>query len=138
ESHARQDEFSRPAVPAVLAPGEFYPRIWRGHEHPPSGEVGLLDAETSTRRVAYSLSDQLDRIFWYVEPTQNNRTSYGHRLRELLIVACTEVESSWKSILKAHQYTLTGRWNTKDYVRLCSPLHLSDWSLSLANHSEWG
>lgn len=136
EAYARIKDFG-PAVPAVFAPGEFLPRVWRGLEHPPSSSVGLHAAEVSTRRVVGELCEQLRNAFWHVEPDISCRDSFSHALRSLLILACTEVESSWKSILRAHGYP-AGRWSTNDYVKLAEPLGLVHWSLSLDQHPAWG
>jgi hypothetical protein len=124
-------------VEARFKPGEYMPRIWRGHEHPPSQVVGLYDAEISTRRVVLNLCERLEAAFWHIEPHPACRNAFSHDLRGLLLAACTEVESSWKSILAAHQYK-PARCTTNDYIKLAEPLHLAEWTVSLAQHPGWG
>jgi hypothetical protein len=55
-------------------------------------------------------------------------STYGHEVRNLLVLACTEVEAQWKAILTANHYQATGRFNTNDYIKLLLPLHLADYS----------
>lgn len=136
QDHARKATF-QPAVEAVLLPGEFLPRVWRGLEHPLSMDVGLHDAEVSSRRVVGDLCSRLQRIFWQIEPADPCRDAFSHELRSLLLLSCTEVESSWKAILKEHQYP-GRRWNRVDYVRLADPLCLTQWTLALCDHPSWG
>lgn len=134
--HARTDEFGEP-VQGTYLPGEFLPRIWRGLEHPPSDSVGLFEAETSTRRVVGALCLGLKDMFWQMEPDPACADCFSHQLRSLLILACTEVESSWKAILGAHGYPQS-RWSTNDYVKLAGPLRLQDWEVALTEHPAWG
>jgi hypothetical protein len=79
------------------------------------------------------LLDRLDELVVYVEPTRTSLHTYGHKTRELLILACTEVENAWKYYMRlAHQSPSRGRdFTTKDYVRLLRPLHLSEFELIL-------
>lgn len=124
-------------VPAKLVPGEYLPRIWRGFEHPLSSEVELYDAEVSTRRVVADLCIRLERVFWSIEPVPESGDVFGHELRSLLILACTEVESSWKAILEAHNCRKSNL-TTKEYFKLKDVMRLGDWSLRLESHRNWG
>jgi hypothetical protein len=54
--------------------------------------------------------------------------AYGHEIRNLFIVACTEVEAQWKAILDANKYP-AGKWTTNDYVKLLAPLRLADYQI---------
>jgi hypothetical protein len=103
-----------------------------------------MDAYTGTVRIARSLFARLRDIFQVIEPCHEHDAVYGHELRQLLILACTEVESSWQAILKANGYpdtTKSGkprRWTTKDYVKLLEPMRLHSYRLSLAAHPSYG
>lgn len=136
EQHPRIKDYGI-AVPTAFVPGEFLPRIWRGLEHPPSAAVGLHDAEVSTRRVVGDLCSRLQNVFWHAEPDPVCRDVFSHELRSLLILACTEVESSWKAVLEAHKYP-GSNWSTKDYIRLKEPMRLTEWTLVLEQHPKWG
>jgi hypothetical protein len=45
------------------------------------------------------LLKKLEELFETVEPTEANLTAYGHKIREILLLACMEVESSWSAVL---------------------------------------
>jgi hypothetical protein len=107
-----------------LGPGEYYPRVWRG-EHGPA-PVEVCEAVWSDGvAAARALFAEMRTAFRYVEPHPSNLGTFSHELRQLLILACTELEAAWKGILG-------GGGSTEDYVRLMGPLHLDEWEVSLA------
>jgi len=78
-------------------------------------------------------------IFQVVEPTHTHDSVFGHELRQLLILACTEVESSWRAVLSANAYPPgSGRWSTNDYVKLLRPMRLDKYVVTLASHPGYG
>jgi hypothetical protein len=84
------------------------------------------------------LLDKLDELFQTVEPHPANAAVYGHRIRELLLLACMEVESSWKAVLEENGYTsASGRFSTNDYVKLLKPMMLDTHDLSLQAYSAY-
>lgn len=112
-------------------PGEYYPRIFRGAET----VFTLADEETRTQTAVglRYLVDQLRDIFTAVEPTGANALAYGPWMRQLLILACTEVEAAWAGILRGNGYT-KDRPTTKDYVRLAEPLLLAEYVVGLRDY----
>src|SRR5688572_26867496 len=70
---------SAPEAPDFM-PGEYIPRVWRGHENPPSKLIGLQAAEISCRRVVDDLCARLTRVFWYAEPDPTAHV-FSHELR---------------------------------------------------------
>ena len=58
---------------------------------------------------------------------------YGHKIRELLLLACMEVESSWTAVLKINEYG-KGRLTTQDYVKLLSPMYLDRYWVNLPSY----
>lgn len=124
--------------------GHRFPRMWRGRYNPGSlsrdSPVDPLEAygETYSRSVvaAASLFDELDAVFRYIEPAMANFFVYGHRLRELLILACTEVEACLRGIVSANTpiSKQKDRYNTTDYVKLCKPMQLDRWSVRLRDY----
>lgn len=128
-------------VPTTFHSGEFCPRIWRGDESPLPADAGFLGESVSTVRVVRLLLDRLAELFTYIEPSRPNDTTFGIAQRELLILACTEVETALRSILIANNATARGgghRWTTADYYRLFSPLRLAEWSVTLLAHTGYG
>jgi hypothetical protein len=77
------------------------------------------------------LIGKLDDILLYIEATINGLNTYGHKTRELLILACTEVEQYWTQYMKLASSGPTGRtFTTNDYIKLHAPLHLADYEVS--------
>ncbi len=116
-------------------PGTAYKRIaW-----PVLGRANLLstiDITTRTQSMValrLLLLKMLD-IFESVEPVPPNLEVYGHKIRELLLLAAMEAEASWAAILKANSYPPKGRLNTTDYVKLLKPMLLDGYSLELTSY----
>jgi len=82
------------------------------------------------------LYQRLAEVFELVEPSPTNGSTYGHALRHLLILACTEVESAWRGVLTAQGYG-QDRLTTNDYVKLRPVLRLNEWRVSLLAYPEW-
>src|SRR5579863_8557511 len=95
-------------------------------------EPEMRSAEQSLRL----LIAQLDDLLLYIEPENEGLKTYGHKTRQLLLLACTEVENSWKYYMKMTGTTASGRYfNTNDYVRLVDKLHLKNYKLNLRMYS---
>jgi hypothetical protein len=136
-------------VVTPIAVGTYYPRIWRGvvstckyyKGHKPEFNDPLVySVKNQSLVAANSLFDGLSDLFKYIEPDASNDAVYGHRIRELLILACTEVESSLRSILNANTPSnkIKSRLNTSDYIRLLPVLKLADYALTLKGYPGYG
>jgi hypothetical protein len=78
------------------------------------------------------LVSALNELFLYIEPEGDGLSAYGPKTRELLILACTEVEDVWTRYLRRASRPAGRRgYTTRDYVRLLKPLHLAEYQLSL-------
>jgi hypothetical protein len=78
------------------------------------------------------LVEQLSRLFRVVFPENHNLDVYGHEIRNLIILACTEVEAQWRGVLRMNHYNGTQHhFTTKDYVKLFAPLKLAEYQVSL-------
>jgi hypothetical protein len=76
-----------------------------------------------------ALTNQLERICRVVHPDDAGTLDvYGHEIRNLLILAATEVETHWKGILTANGARAN---NTLDYVKLSAPLQLPAYEVAL-------
>jgi hypothetical protein len=63
--------------------------------------------------------------------------TYGHKTRELLILASTEVENTWKSYMRiANVEPSLKEFTTHDYANLSMPLHLSEYQISLPRYAD--
>lgn len=117
-------------ITGIWRPGLFYQNeIYQG-----------LDIDQHEQRFSEQslrvLIEQLDNLLLYIEPEGSGLNAYSHKSRELLILACTEVESHWVSLLtKANASPQNGRtFTTNDYVKLIAPAHLREYSVILRNY----
>lgn len=78
------------------------------------------------------LQEDLRGISRVITPCVATKKAFGSRIRNLLIMACTEVEAQCKAILAANGYKAkpNKHLNITDYVKLAAPLRLSDFVVS--------
>ena len=90
-------------------------------------------AEQSLQLLISALSD----LLIYVEPSGPGREAYSAKTRELLILACTEVEDGWAQHLKRANVPRPPRgYSTNDYVRLRDSLDLPAFEIGLVPYPE--
>lgn len=122
-----------------LPPGEYHPRMWRGY---PTAQRSGGSTWSAVYGGVAGLVKRMKDMFQYIQPDAANADAYGHEVRHLLILASTEVEASWRSVLKANGYQRladpNARLNTNDYVKLRDLMRLQEWRVSLVAHPEWG
>jgi hypothetical protein len=118
----------------TLGPGEYYPRIARplALAREPRLWSHTTEAEKSYVADARSqltlLARRLETICQTVQPSAETLNVYGHEIRNLLILAATEVEMHWRGILAANGCAAR-QFTTKDYVRLVEALKLPDFAI---------
>ena len=134
-------------APSTLVPGTYFPRIWRGHydrydrlgTYLPIGTRAMYGRKHVQSTVAASsLFSYLIEIFRHVEPASSNLKTFGHKLRELLILTCTEIESSWRAVLTANAPSIKNPSRTADYIKIKEPLRLDEWSVVLSDYPDAG
>jgi hypothetical protein len=121
-------------MPLKLAPGHYYPRMARPNSARPFDALGY--SQDSDRSIMASSSGQLHaliesmtRICRVVEPDERlTFNSFGHEIRNLIILACTEVEDQCKGILEAHQHQKLR--NIEDYWALNKAMNLDEFGVS--------
>jgi hypothetical protein len=125
-------------VQLKLMPGEYHPRIAR----PSNGNLNKrFNPETPSLRdlievsngQLVALKEQLERICRVVHPTSGTLDAFGHEIRNLLILAATEVETHWKGVLIANDAKAE---NTRDYVKLSAALKLPAYKITFP-HYPW-
>jgi hypothetical protein len=72
---------------------------------------------------------QLQNICQTVHPCVATLPTFGHDIRNLIILACTEVEAHWRGILLANGYP-DNKLTTNDYVKLADAMKLREFSLT--------
>lgn len=122
-----------------LGVGEHHPRIWR-RQGPQPHEVGLHEVVTDAMVAFRGLESSILDVFSVLHPTEGNKKAHGHRIRELLILCCTEVELLLVDAANANGLQPSrGRHHTmKDYVRLSQPLGLPQWGVTLVDYPAYG
>jgi hypothetical protein len=121
-----------------LPPKHHYPRMTRpllmGTPVSPSAH---LEAEVVATNIgqAKSLVRRLQTICQTVHPRIENFGVYGHEVRNLLILAATEVETHWRGVLMANGFA-GERPNTRDYIELLRPMRLDQYSVGF-RHFPW-
>jgi hypothetical protein len=118
-----------------LAPDEYYPRMARPNSQHPAESPGSNPVNYQQRSLIESgrgqliaLRYQLEEIFRVVHPGQANFSVFGHEIRNLLILAATEVEAHWKGVLAANGVRSS---DTRDYVKLANALKLGEYSIKI-------
>jgi hypothetical protein len=88
-----------------LAPGEYYPRMARPWCTTPYNSPGsCADFEGYKNQIASlrgqlaALIRRLQGVCENIHPCEDNFDAYGHEIRNLLILACTEVEMHFGSL----------------------------------------
>jgi hypothetical protein len=120
----------------VLVPGSYYRRMSRPSSSYPMESPGYnpdnLDnhhlIEISRGQLS-ALRQQLERICRVVHPSDKTLKTFGHEIRNLLILACTEVEAHFKGVLKSNGSSAD---NTKDYVKLSPAMKLGEYAIGLS------
>ncbi|MCA0432803.1 MAG: hypothetical protein LCH46_06025 [Proteobacteria bacterium] len=130
-------------VKLELPPGHHHPRIARTTHgklllpYYPTNQSDSVEIATALGQLS-SLRRELEDICQSVHPERTNLKTYGHRIRNLIILACTEVEAQWRGVLRANHYERRGggAFTTEDYVKLAKPMELKDYSVAFP-HYPW-
>lgn len=122
-------------------PGEYHPRIYR--PTPSLNPILGFETEASTSvRIATMRLRMLDRVFEVVEPCPSNLGCFGLEIRQVLLLACMEVESGLRAVLRANgglqRPSGEGerRSNMNDYVKLKAPLVADGWIVRFLSYPE--
>lgn len=91
-------------------------------------EIDIYDLCRAKRNLSI-LIQKLQDVLMYVEPSENGLKAYGHKLRELLILACTDLECAFK------HYKLGRNERLSDYKQILKTVDLSRYKIALASYS---
>lgn len=85
------------------------------------------------------LIQKLDEIFFFIEPHISTKDTFSHKIRELLILTCTEIENFWNwYLIQCGQVPNRNGFTTNDYVKLKDKLFLGDFEFNLISYPEIG
>lgn len=77
------------------------------------------------------LYSQLEKIFEYVEPCENNKNTYSFQISSLMLDVCTTIEANFKAILKNNDYKMNSNLNIKNYFLVEKSHHLSSYEIKI-------
>jgi hypothetical protein len=132
-------------VAPTVGAGEYHPRVWRtGVDIERIGEPVLQVEDTPFRGSFVNSLEQIEglfdgllSIFRVVHPAANNVRAYGGAIRDIIILACTEVEAQWKAVLEANGVGPSAFYfKTQDYVKLLPVLKLDGYEVGLIRYPE--
>lgn len=119
--------------------GESIEGVWRPELYYYEDTYTALNTSESERRLGEQalriLLEKLDDLLLYIEPDTVALNTYSHKIRELLILACTEVENFWSFFMNLSATSPIGRnYTTKDYVKLKDKLFLHEFQFTLRGY----
>ena len=122
-----------------LNPGQIYQRIWRpGIDGLLAVKSNLAPSESTLNQAGVALSllvQKFETLSRFIELDIRNLKAFSHMTRELLIFCCTEIETSFRSLLRNSEHIDSEkRLTTNDYIRLRDPLHLREYQTNLRRH----
>ena len=77
------------------------------------------------------LLKDLQELFDYIEPADNNLSCYSYRIHSLLLRACVEVEANCKAILTENGYSRSRDMNMDDYKKINITHRLSSYQVKV-------
>jgi len=98
----------------------------------PDKSLKALEDRTTSSGQLHALIVQLEQVCRVVHPKNNNFTAYGHDLRNILLVACTEVEAQCKSIRRANGRNEKKARSMEHYFLLNEAMKLDEYVVSLS------
>jgi len=96
----------------------------------------------------YMIAEDIKKVFEYIEPVPAHGKVYSHRLFELLLRTCTEIESIFTELLAQHEYkkqkgmSKNDNLNMKHYFELEKYMRLSQYTVAfrtftITPYAEW-
>lgn len=100
--------------------------------------VSYQDYSNQLRQLEIILDDMVD-VFKVVAPHHNQFSVYGHAVRNIIILACTELDARMQSILANNGVMPIGKhFEMKDYFKLKETLKLDEYELSFYRYGDLG
>ncbi|MCX2472785.1 hypothetical protein OQZ33_00435 [Pedobacter sp. MC2016-05] len=120
--------------------GESVKGVWRPALYYYADTYQALEVTEADRRLSEQalrvLLEKLDDLFLYIEPDVVSLNTYSHKIRELLILACTEIENFWVHYMMLSGIAPIGRnYSTQDYVKLKEKLFLNEFQFTLRSYA---
>lgn len=118
--------------------GHVVGKVWRPGLYYASDVYQAMNVTVSevkqSERSIVLLIRRLSEILDFIEPSGHGLQSFGHRMRELLILACTDAEDHWTKLLRAGGITKP-ILKTTDFVALRDPFHLGEFEVEMPGYT---
>jgi len=83
--------------------------------------------------------DDIAEVFKVIAPNCNQFGVYGHAIRNIIILACTELDARMQNILANNGVCPDGKYfEMRDYYKLKEPLKLDEYELSFYRYGDLG
>ena len=76
------------------------------------------DSPETFVRAFLLIQNDINELFNYIEPSDQNLKTHSHRIHELLLRTCVEVEANCKAILRENGYIKQSNWTVDDYRKI--------------------
>jgi len=123
----------------IASPYRRTARIFSDNSYSNSGK-GLYvlhpqyaDSPNNFIRAFQLLQKDVFELFSYIEPSDTNLNTHSHRIHELLLRTCVEVEANCTAILRENGYARSGNWNMGDYKKIEQSHYLSQFEVKIPN-----
>lgn len=124
--------------------GQFHPRFYQGGYYLQDASVFQAYSTAEHNAAAASaeqvdiLIEELKKVCRVAAPDNATDRVYGSEIRNILILACTEVEAQLRGILKINGYPVKDeQLNMGHYVRVAGPMKLADYGVKLYSYRDY-
>ena len=131
----------------------YYPRIYRPLQKKP--KIGVItekdniqNFETYYHENEHKITNYLiefkilnsyfEKISEYIAFDKINKNTFSNRLRQFILLCCTEIEAQFQGILQENNYIFKNNLSTKDYFNLKDILKLNEYKIRFRNFSNLG
>ena len=81
-----------------------------------------------------TLQKEIEELFLFVEPADDNRKTYSYRIQQLFIKVCIEFEANFKAIMSENTYSKDSNWwDINDYWKINVSHKLSEYKVYMPN-----
>ncbi len=123
----------------IISPYKRTARIFSDNSYSNSGKWMYVlhekyaDSPDNFVRAFLLIQQDVLELFNFIEPSDANLATHSHRIHELLLRTCVEVEANCTAILRENGYSRSGNWNMGDYKKIEQSHYLSQFEVKVPN-----
>ena len=121
----------------VNTPYKRTARIFTDNTYSASGKwmyvlhQNYADSPDNFVRAFLLIQKDMLELFNFIEPSDLNLATHSHRIHELLLRTCVEVEANCTAILRENGYVSAGNWTMGDYKKIEQSHYLSQFEIKI-------